>query len=68
MSASNYIKNYLLKSLIKLKRETKPLNAYELWAETYDEESGNLMLYFDRILFKEKPCKINWLRYFRKYD
>lgn len=29
------------------------VKAYNLWAENYDEESGNLMLYFDRILFQE---------------
>ncbi len=52
MNVSVKIKKFLL-NLIKINKELDPLIAYEQWAEDYDNENGNLMLYFDRILFKE---------------
>ncbi|MEO8398634.1 MAG: class I SAM-dependent methyltransferase [Ignavibacteriaceae bacterium] len=50
-----------IKSILKAdsNKEEDSLNAYELWADNYDSESGNLMLHFDRILFDEFLSKVN---------
>jgi ubiquinone/menaquinone biosynthesis C-methylase UbiE len=40
-------------------REKSPLTAYEMWADIYENETGNLMLYFDQILFHQFLSNIN---------
>ncbi len=52
MTVLGKIKKFLL-NLLKTNQDLDPLTAYEQWAEDYDNENGNLMLHFDRILFKE---------------
>ena len=52
-------KYFLKNTFIPVNKEIRPLKAYELWAETYDDEYGNLMLYFDGLLFEEFLTKVN---------
>ncbi len=52
-------KNLFLNPLRKIKKETEPQKAYQLWADTYDNENGNLMLYFDMNLFEEFLMEVN---------
>lgn len=53
------IKNLFQNHFNNIKKEIEPKKAYDLWAEGYDTESGNLMLYFDRILFENFLVKAN---------
>jgi ubiquinone/menaquinone biosynthesis C-methylase UbiE len=39
--------------------EKTPLTAYEMWADIYEKETDNLMLYFDRILFEQFISNVN---------
>lgn len=41
------------------RKKLEPENAYDIWAESYDNENGNLMLYFDRILFEKFLANVN---------
>jgi ubiquinone/menaquinone biosynthesis C-methylase UbiE len=58
MNNINGLKNLFLNPLKIIKKETDPQRAYQLWADTYDNENGNLMLYFDRNLFEEFLMKV----------
>ena len=53
------IKNFFQNPFNSTKKEVEPKKAYDLWAENYDNENGNLMLYFDRILFEDFLAKAN---------
>lgn len=47
-TVKNYIKQRLFPTAIP---EKDPVEAYDIWAENYDEQPGNLMLDLDEILF-----------------
>ena len=47
------------KILQRFVREKSPLTAYEMWADIYEKETDNLMLYFDRILFGQFLSNVN---------
>ena len=59
MNTKRDIKNLLHKLPPKINKEVAPKKAYDLWAEDFDNENGNLMLYFDRILFEDFLAKVN---------
>src|SRR5215471_759113 len=40
--------------------ETAPAAAYDLWAQTYDDQPNNLMLHLDEILFSKLLSKVDW--------
>jgi ubiquinone/menaquinone biosynthesis C-methylase UbiE len=49
----------ILSNHFRSNKEVDPLEAYELWSEIYDDENGNLMLHFDRILFEDFMKRTN---------
>ncbi len=51
-----YIKNQLFSPLVK---EKEVVEAYDIWAENYDAQPGNLMLDLDELLFSELLATID---------
>ena len=47
----NKVKSLLHKHIFSPKKEVDPAIAYNLWAETYDEQDNNLIIYLDNAVF-----------------
>jgi ubiquinone/menaquinone biosynthesis C-methylase UbiE len=55
-SLKNYIKKYIFPSQLQ---EKKSVEAYDIWAENYDNQPGNLMLNVDETMFNSLLKNIN---------